>query len=331
MNYMERTLDAKAINRQADSIKVQEQEVVEPPKKAGMFDRLERTEIIFKVISYVLLTLFALACVYPLIYVLSVALSDAEAYGKGIVLLPHVGNHIGITAFDEKNSAFVKVFTNNDFWFAYCNTVFYAFYGTLVSMVVGITGAYALSKSRLMFGRGFNFLLTFTMWFSAGIVATWQNFVRLGINNKYGFIFGLGFNAFNIILLRNGFKGVPTEIEEAATIDGATEFQLLTKIYIPMSKSSIATVTMFYALSRWNGYYWASILLGSETDKPLQVYMRDKLVVNDETRPWYSAFDYSQDTYMFALVICSIIPIIIVYPLMQKYFAAGVNLGGVKE
>ena len=147
-------------------------------------------------------------------------------------------------------------------------------------MVVGITGAYALSKTRLMFGRGFNFLLTFTMWFSAGIIATWQNFIKLGIDNKYGFIFGLGFNAFNIILLRNGFKGVPTEIEEAATIDGATEFQLLTKIYIPMSKSSIATVTMFYALSRWNGYYWASVLLGDYKDKPLQVYMRQKLNVS---------------------------------------------------
>ena len=327
MNYMERTLDAKAINRQADSIKVQEQEVVEPPKKAGMFDRLERTEIIFKVISYVLLTLFALACVYPLIYVLSVALSDAEAYGKGIVLLPHVGNHIGITAFDEKNSAFVKVFTNNDFWFAYCNTVFYAFYGTLVSMIVAITGGYALSKTRLMFGRGFNFLLSFTMWFSAGIVATYQNFVRLGVDNKYGFILGLGFNAFNIILLRNGFKGVPTEIEEAATIDGATEFQLLTKIYIPMSKSSIATVTMFYALARWNGYYWASILL-LQDDRPLQVFMRSELEGGDDVE-WN--YNFAKESYQFAMVVASIIPIIIVYPLMQKYFAAGVNVGGVKE
>ena len=194
-------------------------------------------------------------------------------------------------------------------------------------MIVAITGGYALSKTRLMFGRGFNFLLSFTMWFSAGIVATYQNFVNLGINNKYGFIFGLGFNAFNIILLRNGFKGVPTEIEEAATIDGATEFQLLTKIYIPMSKSSIATVTMFYALSRWNGYYWASILL-SRDDKPLQVFMREQLETS-EAEVWNHNF--TKDSYQFAMVVASIIPIIIVYPLMQKYFAAGVNVGGVKE
>ena len=104
------------------------------------------------------------------------------------------------------------------FWLAYCNTLFLTFYGTLVSMLVAITGAYALSKSRLMWGRGFNFLLTFTMWFNAGLIATYQNFKDMNIDNKYGFIFGLGFNAYNIILLRNGFKGVPSEIEEAATI-----------------------------------------------------------------------------------------------------------------
>jgi putative aldouronate transport system permease protein len=171
------------------------------------------------------------------------------------------------------------------------------------------------------------------MWFSAGIIATWQNFVTIGIDNKYGFIFGLGFNAFNIILLRNGFKGVPTEIEEAATIDGATEFQLLTKIYIPMSKSTIATVTMFYALARWNGYYWASILVNSDVNRPLQVYMREKLVegTSEGAQSWETLHNYSQDGFMFAMIICSIIPIIIVYPMMQKYFAAGVNLGGVKE
>ncbi len=286
--------------------------------------RLDKSEIIFKVFAYVLLTLFALMCFYPLIYCLAVALSDKAAGDSGtVVLWPIVNGHIGI---DLKAVKFVL----NDklFWLAYCNTLFLTFYGTLVSMLIAITGAYALSKARLMWGRGFNFLLTFTMWFNAGLIATYQNFRDLKIDNKYGFIFGLGFNAFNIILLRNGFKGVPSEIEEAATIDGATEFQLLTKIYIPMSKSSIATVTMFYALSRWNGYYWASLLLAKTEDKPLQVYMRD-LMTDDGTGT--DLADYSTNSWKFAMIVCSIIPILILYPQMQKYFAAGVNLGGVKE
>ncbi len=307
--------------------------------------RLDKTEIVFKILSYILLTLFAVMCIYPLIYVLAVGLSDSTGYASNqISLLPLVsdgngGVKVGIAwgVYDNDNpsllkgNAFLYILSQKEFWFAYCNTIFYAFYGTIVSMIVAVTGGYALSKSRLMFNRGFNFLLTFTMWFNAGIIATYKNFVDLGIDNKYGFILGLGFNAFNIVLLRNGFKGVPSEIEEAATIDGATEFQLLTKIYMPMSKSTIATVTMFYALSRWNGYYWASVLLGTYENKPLQVYMREMLDQGDTAKDWDSMYNFSQDGYMFAMVVCSIIPIIIIYPTMQKYFAAGVNLGGVKE
>lgn len=289
-------------------------------------NRLDKTEIIFKIISYVVLTIFAVACIYPLIYVFSVAVSGEEQVVQGnVVLLPLVGEGNGHLGFNFK--AMADILGDKDFWISYCNTVFFTFYGTIVSMIIAITGAYALSKARLLWGRGFNFLLTFTMWFNAGIVATTQNFKNLGIDNKWGFIFGLGFNAFNIILLRNGFKGVPSEIEEAATIDGATEFQLLMKIYVPMSKSSIATVTMFYALSRWNGYFWASILL-TGNERPLQVYMRNNMERDENDLTEYG---YAETSYQYAMIFCSIVPILILYPQMQKYFAAGVNLGGVKE
>lgn len=289
--------------------------------------RLDKTEIIFKIISYVVLTLFAIACIYPLIYVFAVSISGELPVLTGdVILFPLVGEK-GDYKLGIDLEAMKAIFNEKMFWISYCNTIFFTFYGTLVSMVIAITGAYALSKSRLLWGRGFNFLLTFTMWFNAGIVATTQNFHNLGIKNKWGFIFGLGFNAFNIILLRNGFKGVPSEIEEAATIDGATEFQLLTKIYMPMSKSSIATVTMFYALSRWNGYFWANVLL-TGTEIPLQVYMRNFMDGKDEDT---TILPYGETNYRYAMIFCSIVPILILYPQMQKYFAAGVNLGGVKE
>lgn len=287
--------------------------------------RLDKTEIAFKLLSYILLTLFALMCLYPLIYVVSIALSSSSAVSDGKVVLWPVGDNGN---FGIQFGAFAKVLKDKTFWLGYCYTIFYTFYGTITSMFVAITGAYALSKTRLMWGRGFNFLLTFTMWFNAGIIATKQNFTSMGIDNKWGFIFGMGFNAFNIILLRNGFKGVSSEIEEAATIDGATEFQLLTKIYIPMSKSSIATVTMFYALARWNGYFWANELL-DESERPLQVYMRKCLVDSGDDQQWTESFH--QNSWQYAMISCSIIPILILYPQMQKYFAAGVNLGGVKE
>ncbi|MBQ7641802.1 MAG: carbohydrate ABC transporter permease [Acholeplasmatales bacterium] len=284
--------------------------------------RLDRTEIIFKILAYVLLTIFALCCLYPFIYVLSASLSSRAAVDSGqVVLIPVEFTPI----------TYVEVFNNKEFWIAYSNTFFVTGYGTLVSMLVAITGAYALSKSRLIFGRGFNFMLVFTMWFNAGMIPTYQNFKMFGVTNKYMFIIALGFNAFNIILLRNYFSSVPTEIEEAATIDGATEFQILSKIYIPMSKSSIVTVAMFYAVARWNGYIWAQMLLLDSSDTLLTVFIKNTMANLVDQLSNGAQLEYSVYGLQYAFIVCSIIPVIVVYPSLQKYFAAGVNVGGVKE
>lgn len=283
--------------------------------------RLDRSEIIFKVLSYTILTIFALCCLYPFIFILSSSVSSKTAADHGDVILWPIGFNLETYAF---------VLKEKTFWLSYCNTFFITIYGTLVSMLVAITGAYALSKTRLMFRRGFNFLLSFTMWFGAGMIPTLQNFTRFGVNNRYMFIICLGFNAFNMILLRNYFSGIPKEIEEAATIDGATEFQILTKVYVPMSKSSIITVAMFFAVSRWNGYLWAQMLLG-ESDQPLTVYIKvymKKVLENIDAGAQVTMSTYA---LQYAFIVCSIIPVIVVYPKLQKYFAAGVNVGGVKE
>ena len=287
--------------------------------------RLDRSEIIFKVLAYVLLTAFALCCLYPFIFILSNSISDADAVNNTEVWLYPIRPNF---------NAYLYAFQDKGFWVSYCNSLFVTMYGTLVSMLVGICGAYALSKSRLIFGRGFKFMLVFTMWFNAGLIPTYQNFVNFGVTNIYMFIIALGFNAFNIILLRNYFSSVPTEIEEAATIDGATEFQILLRVYVPMSKSSIVTVAMFYAVSRWNGYLWAQMLLKS-TDYPLTVYIRisvqDIIERLQEKPDALVSMGLSIYALRYAFIVCSIIPIIIIYPKLQKYFAAGVNVGGVKE
>lgn len=287
--------------------------------------RLDRTEIIFKVISYALLTIFALACLYPFVYLVVNSISSQRATNNAeIYLWPDAFNI----------SAYKYAFEQKKFWLSYCNSFFITIYGTLVSMLVAICGAYALSKKRLMFGRGFNFMLVFTMWFSAGLIPTYQNFIRFGVDNMYMFIIALGFNAFNIILLRNYFGSISSEIEEAATIDGATEFQILTKIYVPMSKSSIVTVAMFYAVARWNGYLWAQMILRKE-DYPLTVYIRrtieDTVKQMEDDSTIMQQYDFSTYSLRYAFIVCSIIPIVVIYPKLQKYFAAGVNVGGVKE
>ena len=136
----------------------------------------------------------------------------------------------------------------------------------------------------------------------------------------------------NIILLRNAFEGVPSEIEEAAIVDGASELQVISQVYIPMSKYTIATVALFFAISRWNGYFWARQMISNQNEHPLQVFIRLRL--EQYTDPeviagWNQAF--AADSMIYALIVCSIVPILIIYPFIQKYFAKGVNVGGVKE
>lgn len=295
-----------------------------------MMKRLDASEIVFKVISYTLLTAFAILCLYPFVYAVSSAISGTEAVDAGkVVLFP----------IDPQFKAFEYTFQNKQFWLCYANTLFLTLFGTLFSMIVSMLGAYALSKKRLPFGRALNFLLVFTMWFSAGLFATKLNydnsreiFHSMGImDDKWLVVIAMGVNAYNIILLRNGFAGVPKEIEEAALVDGANEFQIANKVYFPMSKATVATVALFYGISRWNGYFWAAQVMSDQYQYPLQVYIKNFLNENSniDSRPTYDGF--SLDSLFYCLIVSAIIPIIIIYPFIQKYFAAGVNLGGVKE
>ena len=293
--------------------------------------KLEISELIFKIISYTLLTAFALCCLYPFVYAISASISGAHAVDYSeVVLLPK----------DIQFEAFARMFNDNMFWNAYTNTLFLTVYGTIWALFVAILGAYALSKKRLLFRRGFNFFLVFTMWFSAGMVPQYLNYLdtkevfnAMGImDDKWLVVIAMGMAAMNIILLRNAFEGVPSDIEEAAIVDGATEFQVLTKVYIPMSKSTIATVALFFAISRWNGYFWARQMISNANEHPLQVFIRLKLeefTDPDQMAGWNET--YASDSVIYALIVCSIVPILIIYPFIQKYFAKGVNVGGVKE
>ena len=293
--------------------------------------KLETSELIFKIISYTLLTVFALCCLYPFVYAVSASISGRSAVEYGsVVLFPK----------DVQFDAFARMFGDNMFWNSYSNTLFLTLYGTLWSMLTAILGAYALSKRRLLFRKFFNFFLVFTMWFSAGIVPQYLNylatkkvFTAAGItDDKWLVVIAMGMAAMNIILLRNAFEGVPSEIEEAAVVDGATEFQVLSKVYIPMSKSTIATVALFFAISRWNGYFWARQMISNSNEHPLQVFIRLRLEQYTDPEAmagWNEAF--AADSVIYALIVCSIVPILIIYPFIQKYFAKGVNVGGVKE
>ena len=280
--------------------------------------KLEISELIFKILSYFLLTVFALMCLYPFVYAISASISGSHAVEYSEVVL----------------------FPKDIQFEAYSNTLFLTLYGTIWALGVSILGGYALSKKRLLFRKTFNFFLVFTMWFSAGIIPQYLNYLEtqkvfqsVGImDDKWLVVIAMGMAAMNIILLRNAFEGVPSEIEEAAIVDGATEMQVLTQVYLPMSKSTIATVALFFAISRWNGYFWARQMISNQNEHPLQVFIRLRLEQYTDPEAmagWNKAF--ASDSVIYALIVCSIVPILIIYPFIQKYFAKGTNVGGVKE
>lgn len=285
-------------------------------------ERLSKSELIFKILAYTLVGIFALLTLYPIVYALSVSISGKSAYEAGlIVLLPK----------DITFAAYKYIIFDKDFWISYTNTLFYTVFGTGWSLFISLTGAYALSKVKLVGRRKWNFLLVFTMWFSAGMIPLYLNYKEMNVDNRWGMIIAFGIQAYNVILLRNQFQGIPSEIEEAAIVDGANEFQVFSKVFVPMSSATVATVTLFYAISRWNGYYWANLLVNNGEELPLQVYLRSQIENFQEIiDTGQSNLPYAADSLIYAIIICSIIPVLIIYPYIQKYFAKGVNLGGVK-
>ncbi|MBO1511858.1 carbohydrate ABC transporter permease [Metabacillus bambusae] len=278
-------------------------------------------------IIYAVVGLIAIICIYPFIYVLSASISSSDAVLKGDVLLfPK----------DITIEAYKLVLEEPGIWVAYGNTIFYTVVGTLFSMFVTICGAYPLSKKRLKGRSFFAFFIAFTMWFNAGIIPTYLNLKDLGLlDTRTAIIVGFAISTFLVFIMRSFFQSVPDSLEESAKVDGANDLQILWKIFLPLSKPALITVGLFYAVSRWNGYFWSMIVLNDESKIPLQVLLK-KLVVDMSVKEQMAnsldtTSQYSAETVIYATIIVSIIPIILVYPYLQKYFVKGTMIGGIKE
>lgn len=285
-----------------------------------------RGDRLFVIANMVLVALFTLSTLYPFLYIAAVSFSSGFAARAGVVVL---------TPIETTIAAYKYILSDPVFWNSYANTFIYTIGGTLMSLIIIIPGAYALSRPQLKGRRFWNFFVAFTMWFNAGLIPFFLNFRDLGLLDSYfGIIIGFACNAFNIILLRNFFESIPKSFEEAARIDGANDFQILWKVYVPLSKPAIATVTLFCIVSRWNGFFWAMVLLQTEDKIPLQVFLRHtiaKLSDDNEFAATLRDAAYSAETVTAAIIVCSIIPVLIIYPFIQKYFNKGILLGGVKE
>lgn len=285
---------------------------------------LSRGEKIFSTFNYVSLALLAMASLYPFIYVLSASFSNPTSVILGDVV------------FFPKNvtlDAYRTVFEKDGIWLAYGNTVYYTVVGTAVSLILTTLGAYPLSKRRLIGASSISFFIAFTMWFHAGMIPMFLNLRDLGLlNQRSAIIFAFAISTFNVFIMRTFFQNVPYELEESAKIDGASDVRILWSIYLPLSKAAFYTLGLLYAVSRWNSYFWAMILLKDEKKIPLQVLLK-KLIVEMEVDPQSAVdtnFVLSQQTVIYATIIISIIPMLVVYPFIQKHFVKGVMIGSIK-
>ena len=283
-------------------------------------------EKIFYTLNYILLTIFAVMFLYPIVYVFSASFSKPYFIEIGAVTLFPKG--FNFEAF--KSAAVIP-----GIWRAYGNSIFITVVGTTVSMLFTITGAYVLSKPELKFRKVVIILVVITMWFDPGMIPKYLNFRDLGLINSYsGVILGFAINTFNVIILKTFFESVPKSLEESARIDGASHFKIMTHIYLPLSTSAITTVSLFYAISRWNGYFWTMVLLTDDKKAPLQVFLK-KLIVEKSMAGEASQLITpesltSPQTIIYAVIVLSLVPILLIYPFIQKFFKKGVAIGAVK-
>ena len=281
-----------------------------------------RGEKLFYIFNCVFLGIIALLALYPFVYVLSASISSSDAVVTGkVILLPR----------DINFDSYAKVLSEKGIWIAYLNTFYYTVFGVIVNLILTVCGAYALSKKRVMGRTAISFFIALTMWFQPGMIPMYLNFRDLNmLDNRFTIIIGFAITTFYVFLMRTFFQSIPEELEEAAKVDGANDLTILWKVYLPLSKASLVTIGLFYAVHRWNGYFWTMILLSDESKVPLQVLLKKLIVEMNVSDEMGNMAVYSKETIIYATIIVSIIPIVAAYPFIQKYFVKGTMIGSVK-
>ena len=296
-----------------------------------MFYKKTFSHKIFNLLNIILMAAIAFICIAPIIHVLFASISDPAMLmkNKGIILWPL--GHPTI-------QGYVKVFQNENIISGYANTLIYVSLGTGLNMILTVLGGYALSRKKLLWKNLIMFLIVFTMWFSGGLVPTYMVVYKLGlIDTRSAVILPTAMSAFNLIIMRTGFSGIHASIEEASKIDGAGDFTTLFKIMIPLNKAVIAVIALFYLVFNWNQWFNALIYLPNKRQLyPLQLILREILIKNDLSSMVTAEAGKTneQDLYRqlvkYSTVIVATLPILCIYPFVQKYFVKGFMIGSVK-
>lgn len=291
--------------------------------------RQSKIDTLFDIINHGILVLVLVITAYPLLYVLSASISDPMTVLKGEVWLWPKGFNL---------DAYRRVFENKDIVLGYKNTIIYTITGTALNVIMTIAGAYPLSRKDF-YGRNFFMILfSFTMFFNGGLIPTYILMKKLGLyNNFWVMILPGAVGMYNMIIMRTFFQNtIPMELQEAAFIDGCTNIGTLWRIILPLSKPIIAVMVMFYGVGHWNAFFNALIYLNDHNKFPLQLILREILIREDMA----SMMGESTDTIVkqqmlaeglkYSVIVVASLPVLALYPFLQRYFIQGVMIGAIK-
>lgn len=291
--------------------------------------RKSKEDKVFDIINFFLVAIILLLVVYPLYFIVIASISDPNMIYEGKVwLLPK----------ELTLEGYQRIFGDSKIWQGYKNSIIYTVVGTIVNVSFTLMAAYALSRKDLYGRNVIMFLFLMTMFFSGGLIPTYLVVKNLGLlNTMWALILPKAVAVWNVIVAKTFFESsIPNELLEAARIDGCSDVKFFWKIVLPLSKPIVAVMVLFYAVGHWNSYFDALIYLNNENLYPLQLILRNILIQNQASTMMISDLDSLaakqrvSELIKYGVIIVATIPLLIVYPFVQKYFVKGVMIGGIK-
>ena len=299
--------------------------MVNAKKKRGLRERLG--DRVFYGVCMVMITLMGVACLYPYLNLVAKSLSGSAVVSAGRVL--------GVWPIDFTLSSYAYVLHSARFTRAIGFTALITVVGTVLNLALTVFVAYAVSRRDMPGGRIIMFAYIFTMMFSGGMIPTYLAVSQIGLlDSLWSLILPGAVSAYNVILMRNYMQGLPYELEEAANIDGATQMQTMLRVILPLTLPSLATIGLFCGVGYWNSYFNALIYINSRNKATLQIYLRE-ILISTQTANLDAGMDElaamaNTESVQGACVVATALPIILVYPFLQKYYVKGMTLGAVK-
>lgn len=284
----------------------------------------------FDVINTILMVMLMIVALYPFLYVVFASFSDPWELvkHKGILWKP-----LGFTL-----EGYASVFKNRSIMTGYITTLINLFGGTAINIILTLFAAYAVSRKKFLLKKPVTIMIVFTMFFNSGIIPRFLVVKELGLyDSRWAMILPTAINVFNLVIMRTAIEGLPDSLEEAAVLEGANDFDILFRIVVPLIKSTIAVLVLYYGVAHWNQWYQALMYIQSREKYPLQLVLREILIGNSFESMSAGSADSSGESVVigevikYATIIVSTVPILVIYPLLQKHFVKGVMVGAVKE